>query len=88
MKLSTRLKIIRKFLTRKNPYIVITISPADMIKPRDGDYVYTEVRKVFDRRLQEIKKNIDIIRHYRLDDSIPARRHPGRDPRPFSFCPA
>ncbi len=44
MKLSTRLKIIKKFLTRKNPYIVITISPADMIKPRDGDYVYTEVR--------------------------------------------
>ena len=76
MKLSTRLKIIRKFLTRKNPYIVITISPADMIKPRDGDYVYTEVRKVFDRRLQEIKKNMDIIRHYRLDDSI--RAHPPR----------
>ena len=73
MKLSTRLKIIRKFLTRKNPYIVITISPADMIKSRDGDYVYTEVRKIFDRRLPEIKKNIDILRHYSLDDSIRAR---------------
>ena len=56
MNLSTRLKIIRKFLTRKNPYIVITISPADMIKPRDGDYVYTEIRKIFDRRFRRLRK--------------------------------
>ncbi len=73
MKLSTRLKIIRKFLTRKNPYIVITISPADMIKPRGGDYVYPEVKKIFDQRLQEMKNNIDIVKSYGFDGNIGVR---------------
>ncbi len=72
MKLSTRLKIIRKFLTRKNPYIVITISPPDMIRPRGGDYVYTHVKRIFDRNLQEMKKNIEIVNSYGFDGNIGA----------------
>ncbi len=64
MRLGQRLKVVRKVLTRRNPYLFIDVKPAGMVRERGPDYVYRDILRGFEALLPEMKANLASLAPY------------------------
>lgn len=73
MRFSSRLKVIRKLLFRREPYIMIPIKPKGMLCPRPDTHQFAPITALLEARLQEFRDLIESCSPH-FDDAEAAMR--------------